>query len=59
MLKLDCVKATKSKEEEMLEFYKVSLTNQEPDYDIGLEKPPPPPPAETTAAEESVEKAAE
>jgi hypothetical protein len=32
------VKATHTVRNQMIEFYKVSLTNQEPDYDIGLEE---------------------
>nr|QUF59394.1 glutathione S-transferase GSTO2 [Brachionus angularis] len=39
MLKLNAVKQTSVQEEHMLEFYKQSLTNQELDYDVGLEKP--------------------
>ena len=38
MLDMPAVKKTMSKEEHMLEYYKASLiTNQEPDYDLGLE----------------------
>lgn len=32
------VKNTRSQEDQITEFYKVSLTNKEPDYDIGLKK---------------------
>ena len=32
------VKATHTIRAQMIEFYKVSMTNQEPDYDIGLEE---------------------
>jgi hypothetical protein len=32
------VKATHTVRSHMIEFYKVSLTNQEPDYDVGLEE---------------------
>lgn len=49
MQKQDAVKQCASEPSQILEFYKVSLTNQEPDYDIGLEKPEPPPPAEGEA----------
>ena len=52
MLGLKAVKDTLADPEQMVEFYKVSLTNQEPDYDIGLPAPPPEPePAEPAAAE--------
>jgi hypothetical protein len=37
MLDLPAVQQTLSKEENMVEYYKISLTNQEPNYDIGLE----------------------
>ena len=37
MLELPAVKETLSIPEHMVEFYKVSLTNKEPNYDIGLE----------------------
>lgn len=54
MLKNDAVKQCAADPAQILEFYKVSLTNQEPDYDIGLEKPEPPPaPAEETAPTEA------
>ena len=42
MLELPAVKETLSNPENMLDFYKVSITNKEPYYDIGLpieEKP--------------------
>ena len=39
MLQLPEVKSTRSIEEQIAEFYKVSLTNKEPDYDVGLVKP--------------------
>ncbi len=42
MLELPMVKETMSNPQDMVEFYKVSLTNKEPNYDIGLnfeEKP--------------------
>ncbi len=38
MLQLPETKSTRSLEEQIAEFYKVSLTNKEPDYDIGLVK---------------------
>lgn len=37
MLELPAVKETASNPEHMVEFYKVSLTNKEPFYDIGLD----------------------
>ena len=37
MLELPAVKATLSNPEHMVEFYKVSVTNKDPNYDIGLE----------------------
>ena len=40
MILLPEVKETHTIKEYMVEFYKVSLTNQEPDYDFGLPKPP-------------------
>ena len=41
MLTVKAVKETLANPEQMVEFYKTSLTNQEPDYDIGLPKPEP------------------
>ncbi len=46
MLELPLVKETLSDPKDMVEFYKVSLTNKEPNYDIGLNLP------EKTAEEE-------
>ena len=43
MQKLEAVRENTTNEEQMVEFYKMSLTNKEPDYDIGLpsiETPP-------------------
>jgi hypothetical protein len=37
MVELPAVKESSSNPEHMVEFYKVSLTNKEPNYDIGLE----------------------
>lgn len=55
MWKNEAVKQCAAEPTQILEFYKVSLTNQEPDYDIGLEKPEPPPPTaeEQPATEEA------
>lgn len=39
MLDLPAVKETLSNPENMVDFYKVSLTNKEPNYDIGLDLP--------------------
>lgn len=49
------VKATKVKKEYMIEYYKASLVNQEPDYDIGLPAPPPAEGAEAAAPEAAAE----
>lgn len=57
MLKLKPIIETKSDETQMVEFYKVSLTNQEPPYDIGLE--PPPESTEENAEADQSEKPAE
>lgn len=38
MLQFPETKSTRSLEEQISEFYKMSLTNKEPDYDVGLEK---------------------
>lgn len=47
------VKATHTIRNHMVDFYKVSLTNQEPDYDIGLEEDgEAPQPAASQEAEE-------
>lgn len=45
MREVPAVKATLSDPEQMVEFYKVSLTNKEPNYDIGLPIPEPAAPA--------------
>lgn len=51
---------TKANKEHMIEFYKTSLKNQEPDYDIGLPAPPAPPAApEEEEEKEKEEKPAE
>ncbi len=42
MREVPAVKETLSDPEQMVEFYKVSLTNKEPNYDIGLPIPDPP-----------------
>ena len=42
MREVPAVKETLSDPEQMVEFYKVSLTNKEPNYDIGLPIPEPP-----------------
>lgn len=39
MMMKEAVRKASTKEEDMLEFYKLTLKNQELDYDIGLEKP--------------------
>jgi len=46
MLKLPAVKETKTPEDQMVEFYKTSLTN-EPDFDVGLPKREEPKPEKT------------
>lgn len=46
------VKATHTIRNHMLDFYKVSITNQEPNYDIGLEEDEPSAAAAEPAAEE-------
>lgn len=50
MLEVPAVKETLSDPVQMVEFYKVSLTNKEPNYDIGLPIPEPAAPEAAPAA---------
>jgi hypothetical protein len=50
MLMEKAVIANKSEKDQMVDFYKVSLTNKEPNYDIGLPEPEPSPQQETEEA---------